>query len=104
MTVYGKVNRYVWTIRGGEDENALITFRITDVNGNNIFSMNMGNNCIFQSRINDTLDNFLWWIVEDHPDKSTIEKQVLNSLCASNSIFNYSIENRKIKKKEKKSK
>lgn len=100
LIVYGKINRYVWTICGGKDENALITFRIIDVDGNNIFSMNMGNNCIFQSRIDDTLDNFLWWIAEDNPDESTIEEQVFKSLCSSDCLFNHSIRNRKFKKKK----
>lgn len=100
LTVYGKINRYVWTIRGGEDENALITFRITDADENNIFSMNMGNNCIFQSRIDDTLDNFLWWIAEEYPDAYTIEKQVFKSLCFSDCLFNHSIRNRKFKKRK----
>lgn len=100
LIVYGKINRYVWTIRGGKDENALITLRITDVDGNNIFSMNMGNNCIFQSRIDDTLDNFLWWIAEDRPDKLTIEEQVFKSLCSSDCLFNHSIKNRKFRKKK----
>lgn len=101
LTVYGKINRYVWTISDRAEENALITIRIADAEGNNIFDMNMGNNVILQSRIDDTLDNFLYWIVKDHPDKYDIEKQVFKSLCASNCLFNHSIRQRKQNEKRK---
>jgi len=99
LTVYGKINRYIWAIYGDKEENALITFRIADADGNDIFSMYMGNNCILQCRIDDTLDNFLWWIAENHPDTYTIERQVFSSLCSGNCLFNHSIENRKFKKR-----
>ena len=101
LTVYGKINRYVWTLEGGREENALITIRIADAEGNDIFSMQMGNRCIFQCRIDDTLDNFLYWIAKDHPDKYDIEKQIFKSLCASNCLFNHSIRQRKQKEKRK---
>lgn len=99
LTVYGKINRYIWTISDRAEENALITIRIADAEGNNIFDMNMGNRCIFQRRIDDTMDNFLYWIAKDHPDKYDIEKQVFKSLCASNCLFNHSIRQRKQKEK-----
>lgn len=101
LTVYGKINKYDWMgiIKNCEIENALITFRITDNLGNDIFYMDMGNNCILQCRIDDTLNNFLWWISEDHPDNYTIERQVYSSLCSNNCLFNHSIENRKTKQK-----
>ena len=101
LTVYGKINRYVWTISDRAEENALITIRIADAEGNNIFDMNMGNRCIFQCRIDDTMDNFLYWIAKDHPDKYDIEKQVFKSLCASNCLFNHSIRQRKQNEKRK---
>lgn len=97
LTVYGKINS--WTFCN-ETENVLITFRITDINGNDIFFMDMGNRHIFQSRIDDTLDNFLWWIVEDKPDGYIIENQVYKTLCESNSLFNYRIQQRKRKQEE----
>lgn len=99
LSVYGKVNSYEWSIYNYRRENALITIRITDGSGNDIFSMYMGNNCILQCRIDDTLDNFLWWIAEDQPDNYSIERQVYKSLCASDSLFNYSIRNRKERKR-----
>lgn len=99
LTVYGKINRYVWTIGNNKEENALITIRIENAEGNNIFSMNMGNRFIFQCRIDDTLDNFLWWIAKAHPGNYAIEKQIYKSLCASDSLFNYTIWQRKEKQK-----
>ena len=58
LTVYGKINRYIWTMDNNKEEKALITIRIIDAEGNDIFSMNMGNNVILQSRIDDIKDNF----------------------------------------------
>lgn len=101
LTVYGKMNRYVWTISDRAEENALITIRIADAEGNNIFDMNMGNNVILQSRIDDTLDNFLYWIAKEKPDAYDIEKQVFKSLCASNCLFNHSIRQKKQAEKRK---
>ena len=101
LTVYGKINRYVWTISDRAEENALITIRIADAEGNDIFSMNMGNNVILQSRIDDAMDNFLYWIAKDQPDAYDIENQVYKSLCASNCLFNHSIRQRKQNEKRK---
>lgn len=100
LTVYGKINSYEWTIYNYRRENALITIRIIDESGNDIFSMYMGNNCILQCWIDDTMDNFLWWIAEEHPDSYTIEKQVYSSLCSSNCLFNNSIQQRKLKRRK----
>ena len=101
LTVYGKINRYIWTISDRAEEKALITIRIADAEGNDIFSMQMGNRCIFQCRIDDTMDNFLYWIAKDHPDKYDIEKQVFKSLCASDCLFNHSIRQKKQAEKRK---
>ena len=101
LTVYGKINRYIWTMDNNKEEKALITIRIIDAEGNDIFSMQMGNRCIFQSRIDDTMDNFLYWIAKDQPDTYDIEKQVFKSLCASNCLFNHSIRQRKQNEKRK---
>ena len=95
LTVYGKINRYIWTISDRAEEKALITIRIADAEGNDIFSMNMGNNVILQSRIDDTMDNFLYWIAKDQPDVYDIEKQVYKSLCQSDSLFNHLIRQKK---------
>ena len=98
LTVYGKINRYVWTLEGNREENALIDIRITRmINGkeNTIFSMQMGNRCIFQCRIDDTMDNFLYWIATEKPDTYAIEKQVYRSLCQSDSLFNHLIRQKK---------
>ena len=95
LTVYGKINRYVWTISDRAEENALITIRIADAEGNDIFSMQMGNRCIFQCRIDDTMDNFLYWIATEKPDTYNIEKQVYKSLCQSDGLFNHLIRQKK---------
>ncbi|MCM1234784.1 MAG: hypothetical protein NC489_32175 [Ruminococcus flavefaciens] len=100
LTVYGKINRYEWEVFDRDTENALITIRITDKNNIDIFTMYMGNNCILQSRIDDTMDNFLFWIVENKPDKYDIETQIYKSLCASDSLFNNKIKQQKLKKQK----
>ena len=100
LTVYGKINRYVWTLEGNREENALIDIRITDAEENTIFSMQMGNRCIFQCRIDDTMDNFLYWIATEKPDIYAIERQIYKSLCESNSLFNHSIRQKKDRQKK----
>ena len=95
LTVYGKINRYIWTMDNNKEENALITIRIADAEGNDIFSMQMGNRCIFQCRIDDTMDNFLYWIAKDHKDKYDIETQIFKSLCHSASLFTHLIRQKK---------
>lgn len=96
LTVYGKINRYEGITYNG---NALISIRILDENGSDIFSIYLGNNFILQHCIDDTLDNFLWWMVEDHPNSYVIEQQIFKSLCASDSLFNYKIRQRKERQK-----
>ena len=101
LTVYGKINRYVWILKGNKEENALINIIIvSDADNKLIFSMQMGNRCIFQSRIDDTMDNFLYWIATENPDTYSIEKQVYKSLCQSDSIFNHSIRQKKDRQKK----
>lgn len=94
LTVYGKVNTYDWTLYN-KAENALISVRITDESGNDLIALNLGNVCIFQSRIDDTLDNFLYWIKTENPDMQSMENMIHNCLCQSNSLFNHRIETRK---------
>lgn len=99
LVVYGKINRYEWTTRNNESEDCLISIRITDSKGNDIFAMDLGNNCIMWSRVCDTMENFLYWIVTENPDAYMIEKQVYKSLCSSDSLFNHRILNKKLKAK-----
>ena len=104
LTVYGKVNRYIWTIDNTK-ENALIFIRITHIiNGKEVtvFDMQMGNRCIFQCRIDDTLDNFLYWMATEKPDKYSIERQVYDSLCQSSSLFNHLMNQKKAKQRRRK--
>lgn len=96
LTVYGKINRYVWTLEGNREEKALINIIIvSDADNELLFSMQMGNRCIFQCRIDDTMDNFLYWIATEKPDAYSIEKQVYKSLCQSDSLFNHLIRQKK---------
>ena len=96
LTVYGKINRYVWTLEGNKEENALINIIIVeDADNELLFSMQMGNRCILQSRIDDTMDNFLYWIATEKPDTYSSEKQVYKSLCQSDSLFNHLIRQKK---------
>ena len=105
LIAYGKINCYDWSFGYRKNEDALITLRITDTENNEIFSVYLGNNCILQSRIDDTLDNFLYWIVQEHPDNYSIEKQVYDSLTQSNCFFNDMIMRKKmLKRKEEEEK
>lgn len=95
LTVYGKINRYVWTIHNGKEDECVITLRITDSNGNNILDMYLGNNCAMYDTFDRTIDNFLYWIATENPDAEQIEKQVYQSLCQSDCWFNHRIQTRK---------
>ena len=91
ISVYGKVDRYTWSIYPDKpDEDCLTQIRF-EQNGNDIYSTYLGNNCIFMENFNRTIDNFLWWIVNDMPDGYYIEKQVFKSLTAADSLFNHKI-------------
>lgn len=100
LTVYGKINRYVWTIHNGKEDECIITLRIADSAGNNVFDMYLGNNCIMYDTFDRTIDNFLYWINTENPEKYTIEKQVFRSLCQSDCFFNHRITSRKFKERQ----
>ena len=99
LTVYGKINRYVWTIHDGKEDECIITLRITDSNGNNILDLYLGNNCAMYDTFDRTIDNFLYWISTENPDSEQIEKQVFESLCQSDCWFNHRIQTRKFNAK-----
>lgn len=101
LTVYGKINRYVWTIHNGKEDECIITLRITDSNGNNILDLYLGNNCAMYDTFDRTIDNFLYWISTENPDSEQIEKQVFESLCQSDCWFNNRIRMRKFNDKKK---
>ena len=100
LTVYGKINRYVWTIHNGKEDECIITLRITDNAGNTILDMYLGNNCIMYDTFDRTIDNFLYWISTENPDAEQIKKQVYQSLCQSDCWFNHRITNRKFKERQ----
>lgn len=95
LTVYGKINRYVWTMHDGKEDECIITLRITDSNGNNILDLYLGNNCAMYDIFDRTIDNFLYWISTENPDSEQIEKQVFESLCQSDCWFNHRITTKK---------
>ena len=100
LTVYGKINRYIWTIHNEKEDECIITLRIVDSAGNNVLDMYLGNNCIMYDTFDRTIDNFLYWIVSENPDAEQIEKQVFESLCQSDCWFNHRITNRKFKERQ----
>lgn len=95
LTVYGKENRYD-SVFSPEVDFIYITLRIADEE-KTIIDEYMGNNCIFPSVFDRTIDNFLYWIVNDKPDTYEIQKAIRNCLCSSNCLFNTQMENRKRK-------
>ena len=95
LTVYGKINRYVWTIHNGKEDECIITLRIANNDGNNLLDMYLGNNCIMYDAFDRTIDNFLYWINTENPDTEQIKKQVFESLCKSDCWFNDRIRTRK---------
>ena len=95
LTVYGKINRYVWTIHNGKRDECIITLRIANNDGNNLLDMYLGNNCIMYDTFDRTIDNFLYWINTENPDTEQIKKQVFESLCKSDCWFNDRIRTRK---------
>lgn len=97
LTVYGKVNRYVWTIHNGKEDECIITLRIANNAGNNILDIYLGNVCIMYDTFDRTIDNFLYWISTENPDVERIKKQVYQSLCQSDCWFNHRITSRKFK-------
>ena len=101
LTVYGKINRYVWTIYNEKEDECIITLRITDNAGNNILDLYLGNNCSMMETFDRTIDNFLYWISTENPDAEQIEKQVYQSLCRSDCWFNNRIRRRKFNDRRK---
>lgn len=99
LTVYGKINRYIWTIHNDKEDECIITLRIVDSNGNDIINMYLGNNCSMMEIFDRTIDNFLYWISTENPDAEQIEKQVYQSLCQSDCWFNDRIRMRKFNAK-----
>ena len=104
LTVYGKINRYIWTIHNGKEDECIITLRIANNDGNNLLDMYLGNNCSMMEIFDRTIDNFLYWISTENPDAEQIEKQVYQSLCQSDCWFNDRIRMRKFNTKREEEK
>ena len=101
MIVYGKINRYVWTIYPDrEDDDCLITFRVAREDGDDVIDYYLGNNVIsLNDYFNTTIDNFLYWIAKESPDKYNIESVIRKTLCATDCLFNHRISNMKYREK-----
>ena len=95
LTVYGKINRYIWTIYNNKEDECIITLRIVNSEGNNVIDMILGNNCIIFDNFDRTIDNFLYWMSTENPEREQIEKQVFKSLCQTDPLFNHQFELRK---------
>lgn len=97
MTVYGVVNKYRWFIYEDKpDEECITSIRIVNKN-EELINLGFGNNCIMMENFKNTIDNFLYWIDKERPDNYGIEKVIHSSLCQTNSLFNYMINNQKNK-------
>lgn len=97
MTVYGKQDRYNWSIYPDRpDENVYTSLRI-ERDEKNILDVHLENLCIFEENFNRTIDNFLWWIDKDNPNPYDIKHAMLKSLTKTDSLFNHLIGNRKRK-------
>ena len=99
LTVYGKANRYESEF-SPEVEFVYITLRIADEE-KTIIDEYMGNNCIFPSVFDRTIDNFLYWIVNDKPNTYELQNAIRKCLCSSNCLFNTQMDNRKRREREK---
>ena len=95
LTVYGKINHYIWTIYNNKEDECIITLRIVNDKGNNVIDMILGNNCIIFDNFDRTIDNFLYWMSTENPEQEQIEKQVFKSLCQTDPLFNHQFELRK---------
>lgn len=104
LYVFAKEHDYEWTIFKDKPTEKCYTFiRIcTEKNGifNDIYKTNVGNNVIFEKIFKTTVDNFLYWIINNQLNTIEINNLVYNTLCKSNCLFNYKIENLKRKDQE----
>ena len=101
LIAYGKINRYVWTIHNNKEDKCIISLRISDNSGNNLVDMTLGNLCIMKEVFDGTINNFLYWISQEKPNAEQIEKQIQESLCKSDCLFNHRITSLKIRNKRR---
>lgn len=101
MIVNGKTAIYRYTCFNEPDKKVITHFTISDCTGKIIIDFPCGNNFIFIENFERTIDNFLFWIKENSPDKYIIENKVYDSLVQSDSLFNYRMEQLKKKEQEK---
>lgn len=95
ITVYGKVNKYSWSIYPDKADEDCIIFLRLEKNGEEFFRIHLGNNCIMKENFDRTIDNFLWHVNKENPDRFDLENGIFNTLCQANSLFNHMIEQHK---------
>lgn len=77
LTVYGRQDRYEWTIYNNKpDENVYTSLRI-ERNGEEIYNRNLGNRCIFEENFNRTIDNFYGGLIKIILMHMTLTMQLL---------------------------
>lgn len=95
ITVYGKVNKYTCSIYSDKADEDCIIFLRLEKNGEEFFRIHLGNNCIMKDNFDRTIDNFLYHVNKENPDRFDLENGIYNTLCKTNSLFNHMIEERK---------
>lgn len=95
MTVYCVKNEYEWSIYPERPNDTVYTAIRIEKDGKEFINMYLGNVCINKSNFDRSIDNFLWWINEDKPDKSYTESAVYAWLTECHNLLNYRIESRK---------
>lgn len=89
MTVYGKQDRYTWSIYPDKpDENVYTSLRI-ERNEDEVCNINLGNRCIFKENFNRTVDNFYGGLIKTTQTYMTSIMQSIKKLCESDSLFNH---------------
>lgn len=91
MTVYCVENENIWL----KNHDSVYTAIRIERNGEDIVDIGLDINYIDKRNFEKSIDNFLWWINEDKPEKSYTESAVYAWLTESNNFLNYRIESRK---------
>ena len=91
MTVYCVENENIWL----KNHDSVYTAIRIERNGENIVDIDLDINYIGKRNFEKSIDNFLWWIKEDKPDKGYTESAVYAWLTECNNFLNHRIESRK---------
>lgn len=101
LSVYGKVSTYEWVVMNKPKEPCYITLRIVDnANKQVLLDMYLGNNAILDTTFRNNIDDFLWWVAEEHHMSAEIEEKAYKYLLQSYSLFKSRIAERKFKQRQ----